>query len=117
MKYILATIILTIYGQIVLKVRMSRLSLSGMDFLEKVIHVLSSLLDPWIISGFTAAFCASITWMIALSKIDLSSAYPMMSLSFVFVSLISFFFLGEEWTYIKVAGLALIVIGSAMASQ
>jgi multidrug transporter EmrE-like cation transporter len=54
---------------------------------------------------------ASLTWIAALSKFELSFAYPFMSLSFVLVFALSWYFFGETFTWAKVVGLALIVAG------
>lgn len=68
-------------------------------------------LDPWLLSGFAAAFVASLFWMAAMTRFELSFAYPFMSLSFVLVFFLSVFIFGEAFTWGKVLGLALIIAG------
>jgi len=71
-----------------------------------------------IFSGFAAAFLASLVWMAAITKFDLSHAYPFMSLNFVVVLLLSGWLLNEEpVTLQKVLGIALIVLGTVVAAR
>ena len=46
------------------------------------------MLDPWIITAFIAAFLASVTWMLAMTRLQISHAYPMTALTFVVVAAI-----------------------------
>src|SRR5690625_6602921 len=81
------------------------------DLFDKLQFVLRLLLDPLILSGFLSAFVASLFWMAAMTKFDISFAYPLMSFAFVLVFIISVFLFGEPITTNKVIGLALIVLG------
>ena len=74
------------------------------------------LVDPVVLSSFGAAFLASLAWMAALTRFELSYAYPFMSLSFVLVLAMSVAFLGETLTLNKVLGVVLIGIGTVVAS-
>lgn len=79
--------------------------------------IVAYLTSPLIVSGFAAAFLAAVTWMLALSKLELSYAYPFMSLNFVIVTFLSIFILGETASFHKLAGLAFIVLGTVISSQ
>jgi drug/metabolite transporter (DMT)-like permease len=110
--YIAGTLIFTVYGQIVLKWRMSSLQVvlpeGGLD---KVLYLVRLLLDPFIFSGFASAFVASLFWMAAMSKFEITHAYPFMSLAPALVFVIGVAFLGEPFTWGKVLGLLFIAIG------
>ena len=84
---------------------------------DKVIFFGKLLLDPFIISGFVAAFIASLCWMSAMTKFDLSFAYPFMSLSFVLVLIFSGLSFHEVITYPKVIGSVFIVIGIIIGAR
>lgn len=114
--YIACTIFFTVYGQLILKWRIAAFGALPGSFQGKFsffVHVLS---DPFILSGLGAAFVASIFWMAAMTKFDLSYAYPFMSIPFVFVLLLSAIFFNEPVTFSKVAGLTLIVAGIAIGA-
>ena len=115
--YILATIALTVYGQVILKWRIGDFGAMPEEPLAQLRFLLRLLLDPAILSGFVAAFLASLTWMAALTRLELSFAYPFMSLNFAVVLLLSAWLLHEPLTLAKVAGVALIVAGTIVASH
>lgn len=115
--YILITLLLTTYGQLVLKWRLAIHGHFPEHFREQLIYLGKALLDPYIISSFGAAFLASLTWIAALTKFEISYAYPFMSLSFVLVLVLSYFMFNEPMTVNKVAGVLLIVAGLYFASR
>lgn len=115
--YIFATIAFTVYGQLILKWRISRFGELPSDTVQKLKFLVSLLFDPAIFSGFAAAFLASLAWMAAMTKFDLSHAYPFMSLNFVVVLLLSSVLLGETVTFAKIAGIAFIVVGTVVAAR
>ena len=112
--YVFATILFTVYGQVIIKWRFNVLNYTlpqNNGVMAKVISLLKILFDPFIFSGFLSAFIASLFWMAAMSKLEITKAYPFMSLSPVFVFVIGIVFLNEEFTWGKVAGLLLIALG------
>ncbi len=109
--YIFGCILFTVYGQLVLKWRMNMKGQLPLELADKFIFMARLFLDPWLISGFAAAFVASLFWMAAMTKFEISFAYPFMSLSFVLVLILSIYIFGETFTWGKVLGLLLIAAG------
>jgi len=110
--YILGTIIFTVYGQLILKWRIPLYGEMPRTLVEKVLFLSKLLLDPFILSGFVAAFIASFFWMAAVTnKIELSKAYPMTTIGLVLVFIFSIIFFKESLTAYKVIGMCLIVFG------
>lgn len=111
--YIFLTILFTVYGQIILKVRINALnwSLDSSSLKNIIASYFNFFIDPFILSGFTAAFLASFFWTLAMSKFEITFAYPFMSLSPSLVFIIGMLFLNETFTWGKVIGLLLIIIG------
>ena len=110
--YIFGTLFFTVYGQIVLKWRLSSLKVvlpEGM--LDKIIYLTKLVFDPFVFSGFASAFIASLFWMAAMTKFEITQAYPFMSIAPALVFVIGVVFLGETFTIGKVAGLVLIILG------
>jgi drug/metabolite transporter (DMT)-like permease len=114
---IAATVAFTVYGQMVLKWRLAHLPPLPEAFSEKMVRLVWLVFDPWIFSGFFAAFLASLAWMAALDKLDLTYAYPFMALNFVVVLVLGAWFLGEPMTWPKVVGVSLIVVGTVVAAR
>ncbi len=112
-----ATVLLTVYGQLVFKWRVDDAGAFPDRNGERVEYVARLFLDPWVISVFLSALVASVTWALALTRFELSFAYPFMALSFVLVLVFGAAFLSESFTVAKVAGVALIVLGLVVASR
>ncbi|WVV48790.1 EamA family transporter [Pseudomonas sp. NA13] len=55
--------------------------------------------------------------MAAMTKFDLSHAYPFMSLNFVIVLLLSGWILSEPMTFQKALGVGLIILGTVVAAR
>ncbi|HSD14307.1 MAG TPA: EamA family transporter [Flavobacterium sp.] len=111
--YIFATIFFTVSGQIILKYRISQLQLLLPDsFLDKAVVLVKIIFDPMIFIGFVSAFVASLFWMAAMTKFEITTAYPFMSLSPGLVFIIGVFFMGETFSIGKIIGLALIILGT-----
>ena len=110
--YILFTLLFTVYGQLILKWRLSNLKvvLPG-DVMDKFFYLIRLVLDPFILSGFIAAFVASLFWMAAMTKFEITYAYPFMSLAPALVFLLGIFVLNESFTLGKVIGLIIIMLG------
>lgn len=115
--YIFGTVLFTVYGQLVLKWRIYLYGSLPEPILLKISFLFRLLVDPYILSGFFAAFLASLCWMAAMTKFSLSHAYPFMGLNFVLVLLLSGFLFGESINALKVIGIVLIVTGIVIGSQ
>ena len=110
--YIFATILFTVYGQIILKWRLTKLQFQLADSpMDKFFGLIKLILDPFIFSGFVSAFVASLFWMAAMSKFEITKAYPFMSLSPALVFLVGVVFLDETFTWGKLIGLIFIILG------
>jgi undecaprenyl phosphate-alpha-L-ara4N flippase subunit ArnF len=111
--YVYATLFFTIYGQMILKWRILKLGFSLPDsgLVDKIMALFRLVFDPFILSGFLSAFIASLCWMAAMTKFQITEAYPFMSLAPAIVFLLGIWLLGETFTIGKVVGLILIIVG------
>jgi len=115
--YIALTILFTVYGQLILKWRLGQLGGVPAEISAKLLFFAKAFIDPWLMSGFFSAYLASLAWMSAVSKLNLSHAYPFMSLSFVLVMFLSALFFHEALTWPKLVGMTCIVAGIVIGSQ
>ncbi len=67
---------------------------------------------PWIAMGVGAYVLEAILYTLALARLDVSVAFPLGSLCFVGVALLSRVLLGEAVGPVRRAGVALIILGS-----
>ena len=89
---IFGTILFTVYGQIIIKWQVTNAGDFPVDLTGKLWFLLRLAINPWVISSLCGAFLAFICWMAAMTKFDLSYAYPFVSLSFVMVLILSSIF-------------------------
>ena len=114
LMYVFLTILFTVYGQLIIKWQVTLAGPLPVNNFAKVFFLFHLLINPWVISAFFAAFLAALSWIMAMTKLELSYAYPFMSLSFVLVMFLSIFFLHESVSIIKVISLTFIVLGIAL---
>jgi drug/metabolite transporter (DMT)-like permease len=115
--YIFLTVLFTVYGQLILKQQINTIEFipSGWGLIP--FYVKFILTRPLVLSGFISAVLASVAWVGAISKFELSYAYPFMSLNFVFVVFLSLFLFQEGLNWYKVVGLLLISVGVFVVSR
>lgn len=115
--YPVATLLLTVYGQLIVKWQVDRAGALPDALADRVAFLTRLITSPWVISVFLAAFLAAASWMLAMTHFSLSRAYPVMSLSFGLVLFGSALWLGESLSWPKVAGVAIIALGLIVSSQ
>jgi multidrug transporter EmrE-like cation transporter len=115
--YIFVTVLFTVYGQIVMKWRVSLYGSLPDTSIGKLHYILHLFTDFWVLSSFAGAFIAAISWMAALTKFDVTYAYPFTSLGFVLVLMLGALIFGETITIAKVVGVVLIILGIIVSSR
>lgn len=111
MIYVLAltSIILGAIAQYLLKVGMNAIPLDsgkGIAFILK-----EAVTNIPLLGGLTCYGLSMIFWLYVLSQMELSKAYPMVSLGYVFAMLLGYFLLDESLNVYKIAGIILIISG------
>ncbi len=109
--------LLTVYGQIIIKWQVLNAGNLPEEPAEKIWFLLRLLLNPWIISAFAAALLASLCWMAAMTKLELSHAYPFTSATFVLVIILGGALFAEPITWPKLVGMTFVIVGIAIGSQ
>ena len=104
---LLGAIMLGAAGQICLKFGLGALGTKPPLFV-----VLSSMFRNWfVLGGFAAYGVSSLLYLFVLSRLDLSYAYPMVALNYVFVTVLAWLILKEVVPLARIAGLAIICLG------
>ncbi|MFY0592629.1 EamA family transporter [Roseivirga sp.] len=95
-----------------IKYRINKLPKVNTNGLRGMVDYLIQMFsDVYVLSAFVSAFAASLCWMLALQKLELSKAYPAMSLAPALVFFLSIWLFGESYTHGKLLGLFLIGLG------
>jgi multidrug transporter EmrE-like cation transporter len=115
--YLIATVLLTVYGQLAFKWQIDNAGAFPGETSERLEYLTDLAVNPWMVSVFLSVLAAAATWGAALTRFELSFAYPFLSLSFVLVLLLSGPLFSESVTVAKLVGVALIVAGLVIGSQ
>lgn len=115
--FVFLTIVLTVYGQFAIKWQVLSVQALPATSGGKLAYIAQLLTSPLIISAIGAAFLASLCWMLAMTRLQLSHAYPMTALTFVLVVIGSSIIFDEPISTLKLCGLALIIAGIVVGSQ
>ena len=108
---LLATVIATL-GQLLLKSGMRQVGpISRADLSNPLPLLLTVFSTPLILIAIPLYVAGFLTWLIVLSKLDLSYAYPFLAVTYVLVPLLSCLFLGEHVPTMRWIGIAVICIG------
>ena len=113
---ILMSVILVDVGQLLLKKGMNEIG--SLDFSISLFSMFFNIFtNPFVFIGIILFVLSSVTWLLALSKANLSYAFPILSLGYVVVSVLSWYFFGESLSFLRVLGLGVIVLGVFMLSK
>ena len=123
MSFITWTLILTgvalnAAAQLLLKVAtkpLGHFSEFNADILNSSVMILFKSPSFW--AGMVCYGASLCVWLAALSKAPVSTAYPMLSLGYVVVAVVSVTWLGETLSPAKMLGIALICAGVVLVSR
>ncbi len=106
---ILTNTFLAVLGQILLKHGMLKVGRVSVDTF--IIYMFQALLNPFVLSGLAVYGFASMIWLVVLSRVNLSIAYPMISLSYIFSIVFAWLLFKEHIPYTRIVGGIVICIG------
>ena len=87
---IFCNVILSVIGQLLLKQGMNQVGKIEGHLSEIVTRVLHALSNPFVIGGISVYGSTTLIWLVILSRVKLSVAYPMISLGYIFTILFSY---------------------------
>ena len=104
--FILAGVLLNATAQLLLKAGTNAMPLG-----------LRLAIEPHILAGLACYVISVVVWVVALSRVPVSIAYPMLSIGYVVNALAAWALLGEALTPMRMAGIAVIVVGVFMVAR
>jgi drug/metabolite transporter (DMT)-like permease len=105
-------------GQIFWKTGMSGMGrINGMGDLLQVKTVLDIFTNKFIIFGVFLYAVSVFLWLGAMSTLDVSFMYPLLSLGYIVTAILAFVFIGENVTLLRWAGIVVIIAGCFMITK
>jgi multidrug transporter EmrE-like cation transporter len=114
---ILTGVLLNAAAQLFLKAGTNTLgivSFSTADWLPQAFRIGT---NPHIIAGMFCYAFSLVVWIMALSRVPVSIAYPMLSIGYVVSAIAAYFLFGESLGSMRWLGIGFIVIGVWLVSR
>jgi len=114
---ILAVVTTNAISQLLLKQGM--IKIGSFDFTASEISktLPSVVFSPFVIGGLLTLIFSMGLHLLALSRVDISFAYPFLSISYVIVLFAGYFLFGESISTYRITGVGLICIGTVFIAQ
>lgn len=112
--FLLTSIGFATAGQLLLRAGMQRVGeISGVTA-DQLLPLVWEVLTTWQVPlGLGFFGLSSVFWLVTLSRVELSVAYPVVSLGYVLILVFSYTVLGERPSALTWIGAALVVVGIA----
>lgn len=115
---ILTSILLSVLGQYSLKVGAGRLGEVGVEQAGRAAAIATAAAtNPYLIAGLACYALGAVTWIMVLTRVPLSWAYPILALNQVLILLVAATFLGEHVSALRWGGVLLIITGVFLVSR
>ena len=117
LPFILFTVFTNAAAQVMLKYGMMQLGALSFAGVNPVVKILQIVFSPWIFFGLSVFVISMASHLYVLSKVELSYAYPFLSLAYVAVAVFAFFVFHEDLNAYRIGGIALICVGTFFIAQ
>lgn len=114
--FVALTVLLTITGQLLIKWQVNLAGTLPTNLHDKAFYLVGLVFKPWMVIALCAGFTGTLCWMVALTKLPLSQAYPFTAITFVLVSLGGAWLFSEPLTPGRIAGVLLIATGIVLTA-
>jgi len=115
--FIAITVFANAIAQILLKKGMTGDGAGILSSNDPISAIWNAVFTPIVIFGLSLYVVAMASHMIVLSKLDVSVAYPLLSLAYVVVALYAVLVMHEAFTLPRATGLLLICIGTWLITR
>lgn len=115
--YIFLCVVLNVISQLLLKTGMNTIGhfqLEANSLLNTTIKIAT---NPNIIIGLLLYGLSFALWLVALSRLDVSIAYPLLSIGYIIMPFVAYLFLGEVLSILRITGICIIIAGVYIVSK
>lgn len=114
---ILLGVLLNAAAQIMLKSGMNQIGHFEFSMANAVPIGLKVMGNLPIISGLTMYVMSVVVWLLVLSRVQVSFAYPMLSIGYIVNAIAAYYLFGEPLTSMRVMGIFIIIAGVYLVAQ
>lgn len=117
LPFILFTVMTNAAAQLMLKFGMMNLGPISFTADTAILRIFQIVFNPWVFAGLFTFVISMASHLYVLSKVDISFAYPFLSLAYVAVAIFAWLVFKEDLGAFKIAGIALICVGTVLIAQ
>ena len=114
---ILAGVLLNAAAQLLLKAGTNAVGQFEFSAANIVPVGLRLALEPFILGGVACYVVSLVVWIMALSRVEVSIAYPMLSIGYVINAVAAWYLFGESLTALRLTGIGFIVVGVFLVAR
>lgn len=112
----LVSVFLNATAQLLLKAGANQIG--QVTFSTGIVKLVSKMLfQPYIPLALLSYVFSVGIWIIVLSKVPVSVAYPLLSIGFILNVIAGYFFFGETLSWLKIIGISVIIFGVILLSR
>ena len=108
---ILSGVLLNAVAQLALKASVRDMGEIGLVLSGSGGVALRLLSEPWLWVGLLCYGVSVVIWILALSRVDVSIAYPMLSIGYVVNAIAAWAWFGEALSLARIGGIGIIILG------
>ena len=115
--YILISVVASTIGQLLLKKGMNSLGSITLSVDQFLLTAWKMVTNPYVFIGLLIYVAGTVFWLAALSRVDLSYAFPFASLSYIVMLVASWMMFNEQISITRILGTLVIGIGVLLISR
>lgn len=108
---ILTGVMLNAVAQLALKASVKEMGAIGLNFSSSATAFLRLAFEPFLWVGLFCYGISVIVWILALSRVDVSIAYPMLSMGYVVNAFFAWQLFGEAMNPTRLVGMGIVLLG------
>ncbi|MBL6986117.1 MAG: 4-amino-4-deoxy-L-arabinose transferase [Methylobacter sp.] len=108
---ILTGVLLNAVAQLALKASVREMGAIGLNFSSSATAFLKLAFEPFLWVGLCCYGISVIVWILALSRVDVSIAYPMLSMGYVVNAFFAWQLFGESMNPVRLIGMGIVLLG------
>jgi multidrug transporter EmrE-like cation transporter len=108
---ILLGVLLNAGAQLLLKAGMDRIGEFSFSLHNALPIGWQAATNPFILGGLFCYVISVLVWLLVLSRVEVSYAYPMLSIGYIVNAVAAYYLFGENLSLSRIIGIGVIIIG------
>lgn len=110
-------VLLNAAAQLLLKAGMGQIGHFEFNLANLVPIGLKVAICPPIVTGLTLYVLSVVVWLLVLSRVQVSYAYPMLSFGYIVNAIAAFILFGEDLSLVRMTGIFIIMTGVYLVAR